>query len=310
MAKISPEQYEEYRRALKRMRMMDDTLMKCVFKDCKPAVELVLRIILRRDDLDVKRFSVSKEYKNLKGHSICLDVLAEEKDGKQYNIEVQRDIKGADPRRFRFYNAMMDVEMLGKGEDYSELRDSYTIVITEDDIFKEGEALYIFDRTNIKNGKPLGDGSHIIYVNGSYDGDDPLGWLMRDFREPDPEKMHNKVLAERVNYLKNIIKGEKEMCQIMEELVEKRAQKERQKGRLEGIQKGRLEGIQEGRLEGRQEGRLEGIQEGIQTGIQKGIQITIKLYRQLGLSKEQIIEQLAAEYEIPQSEAAKYVYAE
>ena len=66
MANISPEQYEEYRRALKRMRMMDDTLMKCVFKDCKPAVELVLRIILQRDDLDVKRFSVSKEYKNLK----------------------------------------------------------------------------------------------------------------------------------------------------------------------------------------------------------------------------------------------------
>ena len=80
------------------------------------------------------------------------------------------------------------------------------------------------------------------------------------------------------------------MCQIMEELVEKRAKKELQKG----IQKGRLEGIQEGRLE----------------GIQKGIQITIKLYRQLGLSREQIIEQLAAEYEIPQSEAAKYVYAE
>jgi len=204
MADISPEQYEKYRQKLKQMRMLDDTLMKCVFKDCKPAVELVLRIILQRDDLVVKSFTTSKEYKNLKGHSVCLDVIAEDRDGKQYNIEVQRDSKGADPRRFRFYNAMMDVEMLGKGEDYSELRDSYTIVITEDDIFKEGEALYIFDRTNIKNGKPLGDGSHIIYVNGSYDGDDPLGWLMRDFREPDPAKMHNKVLAERVNYLKNI----------------------------------------------------------------------------------------------------------
>ena len=294
MAQISPEQYEKYRQKLKQMRMMDDTLMKCVFKDCKPAVELALRIILQRDDLDVKKFSVSKEYKNLKGHSICLDVIAEDKDGKQYNIEVQRDIKGADPRRFRFYNAMMDVEMLGAGEDYSELKDSYTIVITEDDIFKEGESLYIFDRINIKNGKPLGDGSHIIYVNGSYDGDDPLGWLMRDFREPDPRKMHYKVFAERVNYLKNITKGEKEMCKIMEELVEEGIQK--------GIQKGRLEGIQEGRLEGIQEGRLE--------GIQKGIQITIKLYRQLGLSNEEIIKQIASEYEIPQSEAAKHVYAE
>jgi len=36
MAKISQEQYEEYRRALKRMRMLDDTLMKCVFRITNP----------------------------------------------------------------------------------------------------------------------------------------------------------------------------------------------------------------------------------------------------------------------------------
>ncbi len=302
MGNISPEQYAEYRSALKRMRMLDDTLMKCVFKDYKPAVELVLRIILQRDDLEVIDFTVSKEYKNLKGHSVCLDVIAVDKGGKHYNIEVQRDDRGAEPRRARFNSSMMDIEMLGKGEDYSKLQDSYVIFITENDIFKEGEALYIFDRINIKNGKPLGDGSRIIYVNGAYEGDDPLGWLMSDFRETNPAKMHYKVLAERVNYLKNDTKGEKEMCKIMEELAEKRFQKGIQKGRQEGRLEGIQEGRQEGRLEGRQEGRLE--------GIQKGIQITIKLYRQLGLSKEQIIEQLAAEYEIPQSEAAKYVYAE
>ena len=129
MAKISPEQYEEYRRALKRMRMMDDTLMKCVFKDCKPAVELVLRIILQRDDLVVKSFTTSKEYKNLKGHSICLDVIAEDRDGKQYNIEVQRDIKGADPRRFRFYNAMMDVEMLARGKITPDLKTAIRLLL-------------------------------------------------------------------------------------------------------------------------------------------------------------------------------------
>ena len=185
---------------------------------------------------------------------------------------------------------MMDVEMLGKGDDYSALRDSYVIFITENDIFKEGKPLYHYIRTEEESGKPLGDGSHIIYVNGSYDGDDPLGWLMRDFREPDPEKMHYKVLAERVNYLKNDTKGEEEMCQIIEEIAEKRFQKGIQKG----IQKGRLEGIQEGRLEGRLE----------------GINISIKLCRQFGLSDEQIIEQIATEYHLSKSEAAKYVYAE
>ncbi|MBR5690952.1 MAG: Rpn family recombination-promoting nuclease/putative transposase, partial [Verrucomicrobia bacterium] len=275
MAKITQEQYAEYRRALKQMRMLDDTLMKCVFKGCKPAVELVLRIILQRNDLEVKRFSISKEYKNLKGHSICLDVFAVDKDGKQYNVEVQRDNRGANPKRLRFYNAMMDTEILVKGKDYSELRDNYTIFITEEDIFKKGKPFYLFERVDRESGEPVGDGSHIIYVNGSYDGDDPLGWLMRDFREPDPEKMHYKVLAERVNYLKNDTKGEEEMCQIMEEI--------REKGFQKGIQKGRLEG------------RLE------------GIKLLIAAYRKLGMTQEEIIKRISVEYEIPQSEAAKYV---
>ena len=274
MAKITQEQYAEYRRALKQMRMLDDTLMKCVFKGCKPAVELVLRIILQRNDLEVKRFSISKEYKNLKGHSICLDVFAVDKDGKQYNVEVQRDNRGANPKRLRFYNAMMDTEILVKGKDYSEAEDSYTIFITENDIFKVGDALYPFDRFNEKNRIHLGDGTHLIYVNGSYDGDDPLGWLMRDFREPDPEKMYYKVLAERVNYLKNDIKGEKEMCQIMEDI--------REKGFQKGIQKGRLEGIK----------------------------ALIEVCRELGQTDEQIIEKVSSKYHLSKKEAAKHVYAE
>ncbi len=64
----------------------------------------------------------------------------------------------------------------------------------------------------------------------------------------------------------------------MEEIAEKR------------FQKGRLEGIQEGRLE--------------------GIKFLIAAYRKLGMSDEQIIEQIASEYHLSKSEAAKYVYAE
>ena len=270
MAKISQKQYEEYRRALKRMRMLDDTLMKCVFKDCKPAVEQMLRIILSRDDLIVENFSIGKEYKNLRGHSICMDILAVDRDGKHYNIEVQRDDRGADPRRSRFYAGMMDVEMLGKGDDYSTLRDAYVIFITENDIFNEGKPFYKFERVNRENGKTLGDGSYIIYVNGAYTGDDPFGWLMNDFRETDPAKMHFAVFAERVNYLKNDTKGEKEMCKIMEELIE----------------------------EGRQEGRLE------------GIKALIEVCRELGQTDEQVIEKVSSKYHLSKKEAAKYVYAE
>jgi len=85
---------------------------------------------LQRDDLEVLSFNISKEYKNLKGHSICLDVVASDKGGNQYNIEVQRDNRGANPKRLRIYSALMDTEMLDKGKDYSELKDNYVIFIT------------------------------------------------------------------------------------------------------------------------------------------------------------------------------------
>ena len=298
MADISQEQYEEYRSGLKQMRMLDDTLMKCVFKGNKPIVELVLRILLQRDDLEVVSFTVSKEYKNLRGHSVCLDVFAVDKDGKHYDIEVQCDDRGADPKRARFNSSMMDIEMLGKGQDYDALKESITIFITKNDVFKKGKVLYHFIRTEEESGEPLGDGSHIIYANASYVGDDAVGWLMSDLRETDPRKMHYDVLAARVYYLKCNPEGEKEMCEIMEKIVEKRAQKARQAG------------IQEGRLEGIQEGIQTGIQKGIQEGRLEGIQISIRLCRQFGLSNEQIIEQIASEYEISKKEAAKYVYAE
>ena len=33
------------------------------------------------------------------------------------------------------------------------------------------------------------DGSHIIYVNGNYKGNDEIGQLMKDFHQTDPENM-------------------------------------------------------------------------------------------------------------------------
>ena len=78
------------------------------------------------------------------------------------------------------------------------------------------------------------------------------------------------------------------MCQIMEEIREK------------GFQKGIQKGIQKG--------RLEGIQEGIQKGRLEGIKFLIAAYRKLGMSDEQIIEQIASEYEISRKEVALYVY--
>ena len=62
------------------------------------------------------------------------------------------------------------------------------------------------------------DGSHILYVNGAYKDNSPLGLLMQDFACKNPENMHYKILADRVRYFKEDEKGVRAMCKAVEEL--------------------------------------------------------------------------------------------
>ena len=60
-------------------------------------------------------------------------------------------------------------------------------IITEHDVLKGGEALYVFERRQV-NGRSLGDGSHIVYVNGEIQGNQSeLAKLMHDFFCTRPE---------------------------------------------------------------------------------------------------------------------------
>jgi hypothetical protein len=59
---------------------MDDTFMSKVFED-KRCTELVLRIILNRDDLIVDHVNCQQDIKNLQGRSIRMDILAHDRKG-------------------------------------------------------------------------------------------------------------------------------------------------------------------------------------------------------------------------------------
>ena len=64
----------------------------------------------------------------------------------------------------------------------------------------------------------LEDKLHIIYVNGSYVGDDPVGSLMNDFRSKNTADVKNKVLRERMEQYKDNNKEEFEMDRVMDKL--------------------------------------------------------------------------------------------
>ena len=220
---IAPERRAELLEIIRNFRLMDDTFMSKVFED-KECAELLLRVILGRDDLTVVRVVSQYELKNLQGRSARLDIYAVDNKGKQYDIEVQRSDEGGNPKRARYNSSLMDANSLLPGENYDNLPESYVIFITEHDVLKGGKPLYTVNRTISElDNAFFADESHIIYVNGEVRTETALGELMQDFFCNDPDKMHYKVLSKRAGYFKEDKEGVDTMCKLMEDYAEKRA---------------------------------------------------------------------------------------
>ena len=116
--------------------------------------------------------------------------------------------------------------------------ESYVIFITENDVWQHGLARYHVNRIIEELNRPFEDGSHIIYVNGDYKGNDDIGKLMNDFRSENVEDMMLEPLKETVHRYKNNPEEVAVMCAELE----KWSLEERQEGRQEGLQAGRQEG--------------------------------------------------------------------
>ena len=79
----------------------------------------------------------------------------------------------------------------------------------------------------------FGDGSHILYVNGAYRDETPIGKLMHDFSCTNPADMYYDVLAERVRFFKEDKEGISIMCKAMEDM--------RNESLQEGVKEGKKE---------------------------------------------------------------------
>ena len=230
-----------YLKILKKFRLIDDDFMAVIFEEI-PCTEMLLQIVLNRDDLTVKEVRSQYEIKNLGGRSVRLDIFAIDKDGHAYNIEIQRKDSGAVAKRARYNSSLIDAHMTAPGDNYETLADTYVIFITENDVLKEGLPLYHIERTIKETGKDFADGSHIIYVNSMIRDETALGKLMHDFFCTNPDDMYYKILADRTRYFKETEKGVKTMCQMMQNL--------RTDGYNEGWEGGWADGKAEGKAEG------------------------------------------------------------
>ena len=229
------------RESIAKLTLMDDIFMNKVFENDTERTALLLRIILNNDKIKVVKAVTQQKLKNMSGHDLQLDILAQEENGKLFNVEVQNHSSGAAARRARYHLSLLDAHSLPKGEVYQKLPDNYVIFITQYDVLKGGLPIYHINRRIEENNVDFADGSHIIYVNNKIKDNIPLGRLMHDFNCSNPNDMYYPELAEKARYFKETEKGLTNMGDVFEKFVAKREKEAAKKAEKKGMYASRLE---------------------------------------------------------------------
>lgn len=212
---------EENLRLLAGFRLIDDDFMTAFFEDNLVCTELVLRIVLDMPELVVVEVHTQVHAANQPAdRAVRMDVVARDSAGRTVNIEIQRAGRGAGSRRARFNSSMLDAALLQKGEDFEQLPETYVVFITERDVLGRGLPVYKIERYILDLDELFDDGAHILYVNGAFRGDTPVGRLMHDFFCTRAEDMYYDALAERMRYFKDTQEGSDTMCRAVEEMME------------------------------------------------------------------------------------------
>ena len=97
------------------------------------------------------------------------------------------------------------------------------VFITQTDIFGHGLPIYTINRYFEEIDDVFDDGSHIVYVNGSYRGDDAVGKLMHDFECKSSKDIFYPELAKGVKHFKEE-GGRKVMCEAVEKYAKSYAE--------------------------------------------------------------------------------------
>ena len=102
---------------------------------CAELVELLLGIKIKRVEYPELE-KVIEPFYTTKG--VRLDVYLKDED-KVIDVELQSYEMSAFGKRMRYYEAMLDMDALMKGEPYDKLKDSYILFICKNDPFKDGK---------------------------------------------------------------------------------------------------------------------------------------------------------------------------
>ncbi len=155
---------------LEAVRITNSLLFKHIMKNtelCKELLEVVLGVKIRK----IVYKETEKELDlSLDAKSVRLDVYLEDEDEDEeriaYDIEMQATDTKHLPKRSRYYQGMIDLNLIDKGRTYDELPKSFIIFICPFDLFGQGRSIYTFEHICLEDKSiHLGDEATKIFLN-------------------------------------------------------------------------------------------------------------------------------------------------
>ena len=189
------------------LEIQDDFMFGVIMRNpkyCKPFLETVLNIKIERIE-----YPKSQEVIDLSADakSVRLDVYVEDGKGTVYNIEMQTTSNKNIPKRMRYYQGMIDLNILEKGEDYRSLKKSFVIFVCTFDLFGQGRHVYTFENRCVQDLElPLSDDTVKIILNTKGILDDvsiEMKSLLDYIDGKEPEDDFTKELDDAVNEVRD-----------------------------------------------------------------------------------------------------------
>ncbi|CUU48411.1 Rpn family recombination-promoting nuclease/putative transposase [Clostridium beijerinckii] len=153
-------------KTLKELNLEDDFLFAKVMNDKEICKELLEKIL----EIEIEKVEMVEEQKTidllLESKGIRLDVYVKDENNTIYNVEMQRGRHKNLPKRLRYYQGNIDLDLISKGENYRKLAKSYIIFICTFDLFHKGRHKYTFQNVCLEDSSIiLNDEAQKIILN-------------------------------------------------------------------------------------------------------------------------------------------------
>ncbi|MBO4560276.1 MAG: Rpn family recombination-promoting nuclease/putative transposase [Lachnospiraceae bacterium] len=197
---------------------------------CRDILQLIL-------DVKIREVRLSEAQKTVEitsgGRGIRFDVYVEDENNTVFDLEMQRRDYDDLPKRSRYYQGMIDLNLVGRGAYFTDLKRSFVIFVCLADHFKAGLPMYTFENVCLEDPRiRLGDETTKVFLNAASKADNIPPQLKEFFDYLLTQKPAGELTSRIDRDVRSVASNEKWRLEYM--TLEMKLREEREEGREEG----------------------------------------------------------------------------